>query len=58
MADTPKSTPKPDLAFIPAPTGSMTPEERRAYAIRIVEAARASIRAEWEAAQADPEADA
>jgi hypothetical protein len=53
----PDETPKPDLAFIPAPTKSLTPEERRAYAERIVEAARASIRAEWEAAQnREPEA--
>jgi len=45
------STPKPDLAFIPAPTKRLSPEERREYAKRIVDAARSSIRAEWEAAQ-------
>lgn len=53
----PDETPKPDLAFIPAPTKPLTPEERRAYAQRIVDAARASIRAEWEAAQtSEPDA--
>lgn len=52
----PDDTPKPDLAFIPAPTGPMTPEERRAYAERIVAAARASIRAEYDARRTEDEA--